>query len=615
MKIELNMFDIKDDTDPTKTYQNLLKIVKRYLERQLEQKNQKDKEKQVNDFVANRAAPAEPKPKPAPKKEPEKPKAPAAPVPKAKKEKETPAAPVFPKPSPKAHPANKNKGGGPKGRTQSPARKDKKQQTSSVGKSRSALEEDARSGPGDRDRAARPSPGRGAGSLTPSPRGVDLCTVFQSDDSRCFLSQIRIAGMTEESSCFGGRIWSSGSSGSGTSRVISTNSRAGTRSESVFIFVTSSLECTSWWNRSTAVTGLTLWTEQFCEDNSSRSNPARSAGSFHSTTRSFVCITWKNFAPYFDKVGNLKSAQGLSRLAIVEPCHDALCSGFRGYFFSSLSSSNHWSKRSTFAKLGKKPSVFLTDGIGTAKCPLMRAEAAHKVSGVQCRGWQSQRHRWILGKVVHLDGTCSMFELAHGILNQTMSPRFFFSWYGELDVLIAAEVSKLLRNKAHAIVRNDHLRFWIVRQPGLGNSLNHLSRAFGAHLVDAIGFHQWYSNAQLGRIVNQEQELDLLVEARHNPFWRIKSKCLPRSKLCMSCCRRHIAAWSTTRFQTFANRTCEVLSLRLRLEQWPAALWKCINLAFQRSRSAALGGSSGGFGAGGSAPATISPGSSSAGAA
>ena len=99
-----------------------------------------------------------------------------------------------------------------------------------------------------------------------------------------------------------------------------------------------------------------------------------------------------------------------------------------------------------------------------------------------------------------------------------MSPRFFFSRHGELDVLIAAKVSKLFCHKAHAIVGNDHLRFWIVSQPALGNSLNHLGRAFCTHLIDAVGLHQWYCNAQLGGIVDHEQELDLLVEARHNPF-------------------------------------------------------------------------------------------------
>jgi hypothetical protein len=67
-----------------------------------------------------------------------------------------------------------------------------------------------------------------------------------------------------------------------------------------------------------------LMRKQFSEDNSSRANPARSAGAFHSTTWTFISITWKNLSPYLDKVRNLKGAQGLSGLAVVEPCHDTL---------------------------------------------------------------------------------------------------------------------------------------------------------------------------------------------------------------------------------------------------------------------------------------------------
>ena len=46
-----------------------------------------------------------------------------------------------------------------------------------------------------------------------------------------------------------------------------------------------------------------------------------------------------------------------------------------------------------------------------------------------------------------------MFELPHGIFNQTMSPRLLilFSRHGQLNVLVAAEVGELLCDEAHAL--------------------------------------------------------------------------------------------------------------------------------------------------------------------
>ena len=114
-----------------------------------------------------------------------------------------------------------------------------------------------------------------------------------------------------------------------------------------------------------------LGRQQLCENNSARTDPTRSAGSFHSTSWAFVGIARKNFAPNLHQVGDLELSQGLSGLAVAKSGEDALSSGSCCNIFSTLAGSHHRSKSSTITKLGKETAVFFADGVSSAKCPLM----------------------------------------------------------------------------------------------------------------------------------------------------------------------------------------------------------------------------------------------------
>ena len=111
-----------------------------------------------------------------------------------------------------------------------------------------------------------------------------------------------------------------------------------------------------------------------------------------------------------------------------------------------------------------------------------------------------------------------MLKLPHGIFDQTMSPRFFFSRQTELNVLISAEISELLGHKTHTIVGDDDLRLGIGSKPSFRHSFNHLRRAFRLHGCDGVWFHQGNFHSQPRRKVNAQEELDLYIVSWNCPF-------------------------------------------------------------------------------------------------